>query len=34
MTMCVHWTCINIHRKAVHACMISINGKGMKNMGA
>ena len=27
MTMYVHWTCININRKDVHARMISINGK-------
>ena len=29
MTMYVHWTCVNINRKDVHACMISINGKEM-----
>ena len=29
MTMYVHWTCININRKDVHASMISINGKEM-----
>ena len=32
MTMFVHWTCININRKDVHACMISINGKEMNSM--
>ena len=29
MTMYVHWTCINVSRKDVHALMISINGKDM-----
>ena len=29
MTMSVHWTCINVNRKDVHALMISFNGKDM-----
>ena len=29
MTMYVHWTCINVNRKVVHASMISFNGKDM-----
>ena len=29
MTIYVHWTCININRKEVHAWMFSINGKTM-----
>ena len=28
-TMYVHWTCININRKDVHAWMISFYGKDM-----
>ena len=34
MTMYLHWTCINVNRKDVHASMISFNGKYIKNMGA
>ena len=29
MTMYVHWTCININRKYVHAWMISFYGNDM-----
>ena len=29
MTMYVHWTCINVNRKDVHATMINFNGKEM-----
>ena len=27
MTIFVHWTCLNVNRKDVHASMISFNGK-------
>ena len=33
MTMYIHWTCINVNRKDVHAWMIPFNGKDIKNMG-
>ena len=29
VTMYVDWTCMNVNRKAVHAWMISCNGKDM-----
>ena len=32
MTNYVHWTCINISNKVVHAEMISTDGKDMYNV--
>ena len=29
ITMYVHWTCLNVNRKDVNACMFSIIGKDM-----